>query len=119
MKQNDSKYNWSFFKAGGMYQPEIASGADIAAIGELDMKFWAALGCPTRGLAFDEKTLDIIDTDSDGRVRRDDIVAACQWACSALKNPDTLLAGSDKLKLSDINRDSHVGAKFSTAPNRF
>lgn len=112
MKQNDSKYNWSFFKAGGMYQPEIASGADIAAIGELDMKFWAALGCPTRGLAFDEKTLDIIDTDSDGRVRRDDIVAACQWACSALKNPDTLLAGSDKLKLSDINRDSPVGARI-------
>lgn len=29
MKQIDSKYNWSFFKAGGMYQPEIASGADL------------------------------------------------------------------------------------------
>ena len=63
-------YNWRFFKAGGAYQPLIERGSDIAAVGELDMKLWAALSCPTRGLYFDEKTLDFMDADKDGRIRR-------------------------------------------------
>ena len=62
-------YNWRFFKAGGAYQPLIERGSDIAAVGELDMKLWAALSCPTRGLYFDEKTLDFMDADKDGRIR--------------------------------------------------
>lgn len=100
------------FRAGGTFQPSIETGADIAAVGGLDMKLWAALSCPTRGLFFDQKTLDFIDADSDGRIRRDDIVAACRWACSALKNPDALAEGSDSLKLSDIDETSDIGARL-------
>lgn len=104
--------NWKFFRAGGTFQPSIETGADIAAVGGLDMKLWAALSCPTRGLFFDQKTLDFIDADSDGRIRRNDIVAACRWACSALKNPDALAEGSDSLKLSDIDETSDIGARL-------
>ena len=112
MRLKSSKgYNWRFFKAGGVYQPLIERGSDIAAIGELDMKLWAALSCPTRGLYFDEKTLDFMDADKDGRIRRDDVVAACEFACAALKNPDTLAEGADSLKLSDIDENSISGKK--------
>lgn len=111
-QKNSEKRKWKFFRAGGTFQPSIETGADIAAIGELDMKLWAALSCPTRGLFFDQKTLDFIDADSDGRIRRDDIVAACRWACSALKNPDTLAEGSDSLKLADIDESSDTGARL-------
>ena len=113
MRLKSSKgYNWRFFKAGGAYQPLIERGSDIAAVGELDMKLWAALSCPTRGLYFDEKTLDFMDADKDGRIRRDDVVAACEFACAALKNPDTLAEGADSLKLSDIDENSVSGKRL-------
>ena len=35
----------------------------------LDQKLWVALACPTSGLEFDSKTLALIDTDKDGRIR--------------------------------------------------
>lgn len=111
-QKNSEKRKWKFFRAGGTFQPSIETGADIAAVGGLDMKLWAALSCPTRGLFFDQKTLDFIDADSDGRIRRDDIVVACRWACSALKNPDALAEGSDSLKLSDIDETSDIGARL-------
>ena len=42
----------------------------------LDLKLWAALSCPTRGLDFDEKTMDLIDADDDGRVRAPELISA-------------------------------------------
>ena len=119
MRLKSSKgYNWRFFKAGGAYQPLIERGSDIAAVGELDMKLWAALSCPTRGLYFDEKTLDFMDADKDGRIRRDDVVAACEFACAALKNPDTLAEGADSLKLSDIDENSISGKRLRVGYDR-
>ena len=35
----------------------------------LDQKLWVALACPTNGLEIDARTLALIDTDKDGRVR--------------------------------------------------
>ncbi|MBR4597032.1 MAG: hypothetical protein IKO42_01395 [Opitutales bacterium] len=102
-------HKWTFFKAGGVYQAEFNSGADIANIRSLDQKLWAALACPTRGVHFDTTTLDLIDTDRDGRVRSPEVVSACEWACALLKNPDCLLAGSPELKLSDINDATEEG----------
>lgn len=103
------EHQWKFFRAGGVYQASIQSGADIANIGSLDRKLWAALACPTRGVFFDEKTLDILDSDSDGRIRREEVVAACEWVCSLIKDPDTLLEGSPSLRLSEIDDSSEEG----------
>ncbi|MBO7522155.1 MAG: hypothetical protein J6T16_07960, partial [Opitutales bacterium] len=102
-------HKWTFFKAGGVYQAEFNSGADIANIRSLDQKLWAALACPTRGVHFDTATLDMLDLDHDGRIRSPEVIAACEWACSVLKNPDCLLEGSPSLKLSDINDASEEG----------
>ena len=104
-----TEHKWSFFKAGGIYQVEFNSGADIANIRSLDQKLWAALACPTRGVHFDFATLDMLDADKDGRIRSPEIIAACEWACAMLKNPDTLMAGSDSLKISDIKDDTDEG----------
>ncbi|MBR6388510.1 MAG: hypothetical protein IKS15_00075 [Opitutales bacterium] len=103
-------HKWTFFKAGGVYQAEFNTGADIANIRSLDQKLWAALACPTRGVHFDTATLDILDTDHDGRIRSPEIIAACEWACALLKNPDCLVAGSPALKLADINDATEEGA---------
>src|ERR1041385_6570359 len=98
-----SNYPWKFFRAGGFDQVKLQSGADIANLDQLDLKLWVALACPTTGLEFDTKTLQMIDTDKDGRVRAPEIIAACKWACASLKNPDDLMKGSASLPLDSIN----------------
>ena len=71
-----SSHNWRFFRAGGFDQVRLDSGIDIMNLDKLDQKLWVALACPTRGLEFDTKTLELIDTDKDGRIRAPEIIAA-------------------------------------------
>jgi len=52
---------------------QLDSGADLLALKELDQKLWVALSCPTRGIEFDTKTLDLIDTDTDTHVRANEV----------------------------------------------
>ncbi len=87
----------------------IRTGADIANIGNLDQKLWVALACPTRGIEFDGTTLDLIDTDSDGRIRAPELVAACEWAVAQVNDPQVLASGSDVLMLSSIRSDTPEG----------
>ena len=87
----NSKHVWTFFRAGGFDQVRLHSGGDLLALDQLDQKLWVALACPTSGLEFDAKTLALIDTDKDGRIRAPELIAACKWAGELLKNPDDLL----------------------------
>ena len=84
-------HSWRFFLAGGFDQVRLDSGADIAALGELDPKLWLALACPAKGLELDAHTLALLDTDADGRIRVPEAIAAAKWACAMLKNPDVLM----------------------------
>ncbi len=107
-----NSYNWRFFRAGGFDQVKLETGADLAHLAELDQKLWVALACPTRGLEFDNRTLDLIDTDKDGRVRVPEIIAATKWATSLLKNPDDLIKGPPSLSLSAINDSTPEGKQL-------
>ena len=100
---------WKFFRAGGFDQVRIDTGADIAHLASLDQKLWVALACPTRGIQFDERTLDLIDTDRDGRIRAPDILAATEWTRDALKDLTELQRGGDSLPLDAINESSETG----------
>ena len=101
--KNTSNHQWKFFRAGGFDQVKITCGADIANLDQLDQKLWVALACPTGGLEFDAKTLALIDTDKDGRVRAPELIAAAKWATGLLKNPDSLLKSSAELPIDAIN----------------
>jgi hypothetical protein len=96
-------HKWKFFRAGGFDQVKLETGADLASLAELDQKLWVALACPTTGLEFDARTLQLIDTDNDGRVRASEVIAAAQWATSLLKNPDDLVHPGAALPLAAIN----------------
>jgi hypothetical protein len=103
------RHRWNFFRAGGFDQVRLDTGADIANLDHLDRKLWVALACPTRGLEFDHKTLDLIDTDTDGRIRAPEILAAARFACTMLKNPDDLLKGNPVLPLAAISDTTPEG----------
>jgi hypothetical protein len=96
-------HNWKFFRAGGFDQVRLASGADLLNLDQLDQKLWVALACPTTGLEFDPKTLALIDSDKDGRIRAPELIAAAKWVGGLVKDPDELLKGSASLPLASIN----------------
>ena len=95
-------YNWRFFRAGGFDQVKLETGADLMNLDKLDQKLWVALACPTTGIEFCSKTAALIDTDKDGRIRANELIAAIKWAGSMLKNPDVLIKGGDSVALADI-----------------
>lgn len=105
-------YQWKFCSLGGVTRVNIASGEDIAHLGELDQKLWTVLSCPVKGLEFDRKTLELLDTDGDGKIRVAEIVAAAEWLTSVLKDKDSILKGEDELPLSQINTDCEAGKKL-------
>ncbi len=107
-----TSHQWKFFRAGGFDQVRFESGADLVNLPHLNQKLWAALSCPTRGVEFDIKTLDLIDLDKDGRIRAPEILAAVQWACSMVKNPDDLLRCASSMELSAINDATPEGKQL-------
>ncbi|EEF61216.1 hypothetical protein [Pedosphaera parvula] len=108
----ENNYDWKFFRAGGFDQVRLDTGADLTALDKLDQKLWVALACPTQGLEFDSKTLTLIDTDKDGRIRVPEIIAAVKWTCSLLKNPGDLLSASASLPLNAINDANLEGSQL-------
>lgn len=77
MSKNTSKsHQWRFFRSGGFDQVRIETADDLRHLGELDQKLWSALACPTSGLEFDTRTLQVLDADGDGRIRAPEIIAA-------------------------------------------
>ncbi len=100
------KYNWTFANVGGTTRIKIQSGEDIRHLGELDQKMWTVLSCPTTGLEIDEASLKLMDLDGDGKLRVVEVVKNAEWLCQVLRTPDTLLAGTDTLALTDIADES-------------
>src|SRR5437868_8119648 len=107
-----SKHRWNFFRAGGVDQVALETAADLIHLDSLDQKLWVALSCPTKGVEFDTRTLELIDADNDGRIRAPDIIAAVKWAMANLKDPEILLKPADALPLSAINDANEEGRRL-------
>ncbi len=102
-------HTWKFFRTGGLDQVALETGADLLNLEHLDQKLWVALSCPVKGLELDEKTLAMIDTDGDGRIRVPELIAAVRWAAARLKDPGELLRGAAALPLAAINDGAPEG----------
>ena len=105
-----AKHIWKFFRAGGFDQVRLDTGADLMALDQLDQKLWVALACPTTGVEFDSRTLALMDTDKDGRIRAPELIAAVKWASACLRDPNDLVKSAPELPLAAIN-DAHPEGK--------
>jgi len=109
MNPKTTPHRWRFFRAGGLDQVRFDSAADYRELENLDQKLWVALSCPVKGIEFDERTLALIDSDRDGRVRAPEVIVAVQWAEDHLKDLGALKHGSDSLPLDQINDQAPSG----------
>jgi hypothetical protein len=112
---NPTSHLWHFYRAGGVDQVRIDSGADILNLDQLDQRLWVALSCPTEGVEIDQRTLRVLDQDGDGHVRPPEILAAVKWLGEVISNPDALLEGRDGVPLENIRTDTAEGRKVLAA----
>lgn len=113
--QKKDGYNWTYRNIGGVARVDICSGEDIAHLDELDRKLWTVLSCPIKKLEFDQKTLQLLDSDSDGKIFVDEVIAAAKWITSLIKDRDLLLKGEDSLPLDQINTGNPEGAALHSS----
>jgi hypothetical protein len=99
-------------------QVDLASGADVEHLAELDQKLWVALACPTRGLQIESRTLDFVDTDHDGRIRPPEVLGAIAWAKDVFKNLDDLFKSADEVPLASINDGTPSGKELLAGAKR-
>lgn len=111
-EQSIPPHQWRFARVGGFDQVRLATGADLLALDQLDQKLWASLSCPTHGLELDPRTLELIDSDGDGRIRVPEILAAVKWIGSVLKNADDLTRRADTLPLAAIAENNPEGGQL-------
>ena len=50
---------------------------------------------PVKGLELEERTLELLDLDKDGRVRASEILAALRWCAERLKDLGALIPGTE------------------------
>ena len=115
MYEPHTAHRWRFFRSGGFDQVRIDQPDDLLHLAELDQKLWAVLACPTSGLEFDSRTLQLIDADGDGRIRVPELLAAVRWVCERLADPALLFQPGEALALDAIRADGEEGARWRAA----
>ena len=61
MPEARAAHAWQFFRSGGFDQVRLSDADDLRHLGSLDLKLWAVLACPSAGLEFDPRTLQLLD----------------------------------------------------------
>ena len=109
IRHDNENHTWQFSRVGGVNRVNIISGNDLKYLGQLDQKLWTALSCPVYGLEIDSRTLRLIDTDGDNRIRVPEILDAVNWIIARIKNADDLLLDKKSLLLSEIDTSTDEG----------
>lgn len=109
---DESTHIWQFARVGGVNRVSLETGSDLISLEYLDQKLWTALSCPVHGLEIDPKTLELIDTDHDGKIRVSEILEAVKWITSLIKNPDDLVHRNTSLPLQSINDSTPLGSQL-------
>ena len=115
MTEAATPHQWRFFRAGGFDQVLLESGDDLKHLADLDQKLWVALSCPVKGVQFNRKVLEFVDSDRDGQVRAPEILAAIQWTAARLKSLDILVETPDELPLTAIDQTTEEGQRTLTS----
>ena len=102
-KQVSDKHFWHFVQNGGLIQPEISTIDDVLNLKNLDPKMWTALACPVSGLEFSEETLNLLDSDKNGRVRVPEILSVISYIKKYFAKPEIIMTEGDSIPLEALS----------------
>lgn len=101
-------YKWTFANVGGAARVCVKTGEDIRHLVDLDEKLWTVLSCPTTGLEIAAESLQLMDTDGDGKLRVKEVKATTAWLCQVLNSPDVLIPGGEAELALDAIKDEAI-----------
>ncbi len=102
----------AFFHAARTPQPALTCGEDVARLADLDPTLWVILARPTAFSMREMRAFHVaalLDTDGDGRVRMQDVLAAIEWLRPRLAAFDRLFRPFDGLLPEDLRADTPEG----------
>lgn len=103
MKNKSQGHSWKFVQNGGLIQAQIATIEDVLNLDKLDPKFWTALACPVSGLEFSEETLNLLDSDKNGRVRVPEILSVVDYIKKYFAKPEIIMTEGDSIPLDSLS----------------
>ncbi len=108
------EHKWQWKRVGRMTQVSLQSGEDIAELRNLDRKHWLAMSMPVAGVRFDRRMLEFMDTDKDGRIRTEEVLAAIDWLKAKGVSLDELFTPSeaDEKRLAKVMEEEADLAKI-------
>lgn len=104
-KINKNGHEWNFIQTGGLVQLQISSIDDVLNLDKLNPKLWVALACPVTGLEFSQETLELLDTDKNGRVRVPEILEAVEYIKKYFKNPAVIMTEGNSIPLEALGEE--------------
>ena len=115
---SNPRHRFRFYRVGGLDQVALETADDLRNVEHLDQKLWVALSCPVKGLELDQKTLELLDLDKDGRVRSPEVIAAIRWCANRLKDLAAIIPGNPTLPLAAITDATPEGKALLAAARR-
>lgn len=112
------KASFKFINYSGTYMLRLQTAHDLQALQLLDEPFWIATSAPIHHLRCDQKFLDFLDADHDGRILSRDIRRAHAWLIERLENLDHVVAASETLHLAHLKQDHPPAQALATAAKR-
>ncbi len=107
-----ARHEWRFFRTGGFDQVRIDRAEDLRHLDSLDQKLWAVLACPSSGLEFDARTLELLDANREGHVGATEIQEAARYVCAALREPGLIFQPGETVALADFDTSQPTGAQL-------
>ncbi len=109
----EAKCTWNFQRMAGLDQVTLRTAEELRHLKDLDPKLWMILSCPSSGLEFDPRTLTLIDSDGDGRIRTAEVLAAVEWTCARLADPAALVDSPGSMPISAIDTSGESGRQLA------
>jgi hypothetical protein len=108
----ESGDRFRFRRYGSSFQMRIEDASDLRCVLELDEALWVTTSAPIRTINCDPVFLDLIDTNSDGRIRCSELREAISWLFDHLKDTRSMEAGERSIALSAIRTESEEGQRI-------
>jgi hypothetical protein len=95
----------SFRVLGRNKQPMIVDAASLRELPDVDDALWVATAAPVDTLRADRVFLSLLDTDSDGRIRSDELRSAIRWTFATFADPSGIREGNETLQVASLSAE--------------
>lgn len=94
---------------GKTLQLRVENADDLRAVLELDESFWVATSAPIDLFRCNRKFIELMDSNSDGRINTREVEDAITWMLAHLADDSNVAAEADSISLQAINNDISEG----------